>query len=1274
MKQPMRSLGIAFLILALGSCSAERSKIDPPFDLVVSEGFTNPIGFYDPSPVFSWKLPVTDDSKSQAAYRVVVASSPDKLPLNADLWDSQQVQSDQSAWVSYEGPALNSRQRIYWQVMFWDQNENASQWSSVSDLELGLLDNTDWQAKWISLPESETQSISENGYHFHRPQYFRKDFELSKPIESARLYITARGIFEAEINGQRVGEDVMTPGWTDYDKRIETLTYDVTEHLAAGDNSIGIALTEGWYSGRIAYRRSFVGPKPVPQVLSQLEITYRNGERVTVRSDASWQGTTNGPIRFSDIYEGEDYDANLEMPDWSSPHFDAPDWIAVEETGLDPGTRLSPKRHATVVDKRSMPALEITEPEPGKFVFDLGQNIVGVAALNIPVRKDQKVTLRFAEMLQEDGTLYTANYRSARSADHYLPSVDGVIRWRPKFTFHGFRYVEIGGFDADAVPKKDWVTGIVQYSDFDSSGSFTSSHPMLNQLQSNIDWGLKGNFLDIPTDCPQRDERMGWTGDAQVFAPTSILNADVHAFWASWLQTATDEQFEDGGVPNVIPNNRGNNSSAGWADAVTVIPWEVYFRTGDKTVLEENYAMMKGLVEYYQLSPESRSGQLDSFGDWLQPYSGNEVDDRRGDTPNVLIEAAYFARSLQLTLKAAEVLGYDRDVLELQALLTSVRADFADRFLDADGKLTTPIETQTGYLLALAFDLVPPEMADKVVSHLLGTINKADNHLRTGFLGTPLLAPVLSKYGQTDLMYELLFKETYPSWFYSINQGATTMWERWNSYSHEDGFGEASMNSFNHYAYGAIGQWMYEGIAGISALEPGYKRMRIAPTPGGPLEFASAEFESVFGQISSAWKLVDDGLEVGITVPPNTTAEVVIPMDDGTKLLSNGRDIFDDPDVVVLESDGNKVVLEVIPGDYTFVARKAVATADPGRSALLGAEFIFDTAPFPSSHASTIEETSSGLIAAWFGGTHEQHPDVAIWVSRHENGEWTAPIEVANGVVSPTVRHPSWNPVLFQPAGGPLLLFYKVGPSPSKWWGMLMTSDDEGKTWSAPTRLPDGILGPIKNKPVQLANGEILSPTSTEDDGWRVHFERSADGGRSWTATAPVNDAEEIDAIQPSILKYDNDRLQALGRTRNFRLFSIWSEDGGHTWGDMELIDLPNPSSGTDAVTLRDGRQLLVYNHNLREGTTNKGRSPLNVAVSDDGIRWSAALVLEDELNAPHGFAYPAVIQTRDGLVHVTYTWQRKLIKHAVIDPAQLVLRPITDGRWPGVVATSNQL
>lgn len=917
----MRKLPILFLLffslLALfTSCGRSVSEIEAPMDLVVGEGFKNPIGFHDSSPSFSWKLPLNEAVKSQSAYRIVVASKPGLLPNNADLWDTKKVISNQSVWNKYQGNLLESRQKVYWQVMFWNQDDNSSDWSQLSNFELGLLHNKDWNAHWIGLPAVEKRDTSDAGYYFHKPQYLRKQFSLKGKIDRARLYITSKGVFEAQVNGQKVGNDVMTPGWTPYKKRIETLSYDVTKKLTQGENAIGVILNEGWYSGRIAYSRDFVGLTPMPYLICQLEITFQNGEQKIVYSDASWKGTINGPIRFSDIYQGEDYDANFEMLGWSTPDYNAKSWVPVEEKPIDSEIKLLPKRHAAVKDKMELATLAITEPEPGKFVFDLGQNMVGVTELNIPVKKNQKVTIRFAEMLQQDGKIYTANYRSARSTDYYIPNKDGEISWRPKFTFHGFRYVELSGFDVKATPETSWVKGIVQYSDFDEAGTFASSHKKLNKLQSNITWGLQGNFFDIPTDCPQRDERMGWTGDAQVFAPTSIFNSNVHAFWSSWLQSVREEQFDDGSIPYVVPNNRGTSSSSGWADAATVIPWEIFFRTGDIKVLEENYEMMKGLVGYYSSKAENYIANVRSFRDWLQPYPSD--GDNRGDTPQDLIGTAYYARSVDMTLKAATILDYKDDINELKDLRDAIRIAFADKFLDKNGKLTTPHETQTGYLMTLGFDLVSADLAQKVLPHLIAQIENADKHLRTGFLGTPLLAPVLHRYGQTDLMYEILFKESYPSWFYSINQGATTMWERWNSYSHEDGFGEVSMNSFNHYAYGAIGQWMYEGIAGISPLEPGYKKILIAPTPGRQLEFAKAEYNSVYGQISLSWKKVNNGLELKVSIPPNTRAKVVIPIAKGAGLLLDGKEITSGTDVQVMERSDKSILLNIVPGSYIF--------------------------------------------------------------------------------------------------------------------------------------------------------------------------------------------------------------------------------------------------------------------------------------------------------------------------------------------------------------------
>lgn len=900
-----------FIVMAV-SCKP-KNEIQAPDSLRVGEGFTNPVGYYDAIPRFSWKLP--EGVQAQSAYSIVVASSPALLAKNADLWESGKVESQQSIYLLYAGEQLTTRQKVYWKLKYWDQEGKESNWSEVASIELGLLRNSDWAAKWISLPNQKAIEVPEIGREVHKVQYLRKDIQLQDELEEARLYITAKGIFQAQINGAQVGNDALTPGWTPYQKRIETLTYDVGALLDEGKNTIGIELAEGWHSGRLIFRKY---ADVSPWVIAQLEVKYKSGESETFVTDNSWRGTIKGPIQYASLYDGESYDANLEMPAWNKPDFDDAAWTAVDEEALSEDVKLSPKRHNTVATKIELSTQMITEPVKGKVVFDLGQNMAGIPKINIPVKKGQRVKIRFAEMLQSNGEIYTKNYRSAVSTNFYMPAIDGVIEWQPKFTFHGFRYVELSGFDDSFTPEKSWVSGLVQYSDFNLVGTFSSSHEKLNQLQSNIEWGLRGNFLDIPTDCPQRDERAGWTGDAQVFIPTSLFIADAHSFWSSWMQSVREEQRDNGSVPIVVPDIDKRRTSSGWGDVATVIPWETYLRTGDVKILEDSYETMLDWINYYQSVSENHVVDMFSYGDWLQPYSEHPTDARKGETDEKLINTAYYARSLDLTKQTAEVLGLSDEARKLSSWLDEVKMAFQSNFFYDDGTISKGKPTQTAYLLAIGFNLLAPEMEQKCIPHLIREIEKADNHLRTGFLGTPLLAPVLEKIGRTDLMFEMLFKETYPSWFYSINQGATTMWERWNSYTLEDGFNKDGMNSFNHYAYGAIGQWMYERIAGIKPIKPGYKEILIAPLPGGPLTSAQAKYESPYGEVSSAWKIEDEVFELKATVPPNTTAKVVIPANTEEHLIVNGQPFSENAKIEMLNNSGNTFEIMVQPGTYIF--------------------------------------------------------------------------------------------------------------------------------------------------------------------------------------------------------------------------------------------------------------------------------------------------------------------------------------------------------------------
>ena len=898
------------IFLNITACK-EKGVLQKPENLTISEGFKNPIGFYDTSPTFSWQLPVSENNKSQSAYHIVVASSEDLLPDNADLCDSGKQTTDHSVWVKYKGKPLESRQKVYWQVRYWNQNEEASQWSEIQNFEMGLLSNSDWQAKWVGLDTEKDSIRGRENVLIHKPQYLRKAFELSNEVAYARLYITAKGVFDVSINGENVSDDVMSPGFTTYDKRIETISYDVTNLIESGPNTIGVELASGWYSGRLLWGTTPWDNTISPKVLCQLELQMKDGSTKTIISDESWKGTTNGPLRFAEIYDGEIYNANLEMAGWTTNNFDVDDWKSVEVANLDDNVALEPKRHTTVKDKIKLVPKKMTKKD-GTVIFNLQQNMVGVPLVKVPMKKGDTLKIRFAEMLSPDGTFYTKNYRSAHSTDYYIASKDGEIQYKPKFTFHGFSYIELSGFDTSKEPSKDWVTGIVQYSDFEDNGTFTSSHEKLNQLQSNIVWGLRGNFLDIPTDCPQRNERLGWTGDAQVFGPTSMFNADVYKFWASWLQSVREAQLEDGAIPWTVPDSRGNKiGSSGWGDVGTIIPWKIYMRTGDIGFLEDNFEMMKQWVAYHQKKSKNHISNMMSFSDWLQPYP--ESGDNRGDTSRQLIGTAFFAHSAKLTAQAAEVLGKTEEQTKYEALYQTVASAFDNKFFDETGKVKGVAETQTSYLLALAFDLLPKDKIENAQNNLLRKLKDADNHLRTGFLGTPLLSRVLDEMGEVDLVYQLLFNETYPSWFYSINQGATTIWERWNSYSKTEGYNPMSMNSLNHYAYGAIGEWMYERIAGIAPLEAGYKVIKIAPQVRQPLNSASASLDTSYGKVSSSWEVKDGIFTLEVTIPPNTTAKVVMP---GT-----AESIEETNNIKKISTENGSTKLEVQPGTYTFQSK-----------------------------------------------------------------------------------------------------------------------------------------------------------------------------------------------------------------------------------------------------------------------------------------------------------------------------------------------------------------
>lgn len=921
---------ILFCILAvlLAACEqaepdttndSEKMVLPAPTVLTVGEGMVNPIGHYESVPRFSWQVDAESPQLAQHSYQLQVATHVSFDPEQI-IWDSGRVVSSESAWIRPEGLTLESRQRTFWRVRTWDAASNSSQWSETQTLETGLLRNEDWHAQWIGHPDTykRTEELSPNAIEqpdnqYYPPQYLRKNFELNKPIKRARLYITAKGVFKSFINGQAVSEDVMTPGWTPYHKRIETLTYDVTALLQQGANAIGAALAEGW-QGRIFHptKQDYVTPL---RLIAQLEVTFEDGTTSRIVTDDSWLSTDQGPIRTAGNYDGERYDANFEMPGWNTPEFDSEGWKRVYSEPHEPAIKLQPKRHAPVRVTKTIPAITIVSIKDDVAIFDMGQNMVGVPEVTLPVKKGQAVKIRFSEALHGE-EFYVKNLRSAKSTDWYIPKSDGLTTYQPTFTFHGYRFVEVSGYDNASTPTLDWVKGKVLHSDFDVYDNFSTNHSKLNTLSSNVSWGLRGNFLDIPTDCPQRDERLGWTGDAQVFVRTSMYKADVYAFWSSWLESMREEQGIDGMIPKFVPFRPflTEGTAAAWGDAATIVPWELYQHTGDIAVLAENYAMMKRWVKYTEFNSFDYISNIGTYGDWLQPFTENER--ASGDTHPDLIATAYYARSVDILAQTAQLLGYESDANQYRRLLNNIkqkfRTFFFDDFLNVVNSTTKQIKrekgkrlkspkiiklnlktTQTSYLLPLAFGLFSEDEQATAVQKLLALLEKSERHLRTGFLGTPMLHQVLQKYGHSELMYDILLQETYPSWFYSINNGATTTWERWNSYSLEDGFNKANMNSLNHYAYGAVAEWFYTGILGIQSLEPGFKTFQINPQFTTRLNNVQGTVPTIYGDINMAWSITANQLLMTITVPKNTRAELKLPSISKLSLTHNGESLAD---------------------------------------------------------------------------------------------------------------------------------------------------------------------------------------------------------------------------------------------------------------------------------------------------------------------------------------------------------------------------------------------
>lgn len=1334
----MKNIFIRSLLLLLCLCGSGGAQA---FAVTISnprtEHLTDPMGIDVLQPRLSWQINSDARNVMQTAYRILVASTPEKLLQNqGDLWDSGEVRSDISQWVAYQGKKLQSNQRCYWKVKV-TTNNSASAWSTPATWSMGLMNESHWRGQWIGLDRT-APGDSDTQWSRLSARYLRKEFDVKRPVRQATVHICGLGLYELFINGKRVGEQVLAPAPTDYRKTLLYNTYDVTTLVSNGKQAIGTTLGTGrFYTMRQNYKPYKIPNFGYPKLRLNLIIEYTDGTQETIATDATWKLTTDGPIRSNNEYDGEEYDARKELTGWATPGYDESKWMPAQRVSIPHGTlraQMMPGMHITetlcphTITRHDTPAQAGAKtglgnrtliPAP-RYILDMGQNLAGWVRIKIRGNAGDTIRLRFAETLDKDGNLFVDNLRDARVTDTYIVSgrEPKGATWAPRFIYHGFRYVEVTGY---ASPTKSDFTAEVVEDQMAHTGTLVTSDATLNTVLKNASWGIRSNYKGMPVDCPQRNERQPWLGDHAIGSWGESYLFDNVALYAKWARDICDAQREDGCIPDVAPaywNYYSDNVT--WPATLPLVCDMLYTQYGNPRAIEQWYPNMKKWLLH--LRDEYMGADYiitkDKYGDWCVPPEALDMihsRDEKRRTDGALIATAYYAKMLQTMHRFAEILGDDDEKEMWKNFEHKVKDAFNQRFLTVQTG-TSPVpghvlfpdsvyysnNTVTANILPLAFGLVPREHIKAVAQNTVRTIITTNNgHISTGVIGTQWLLRELSRKGFPDVAYLLATNDTYPSWGYMAKSGATTIWELWNGDRANPG-----MNSGNHVMLlGDYIPWCYENLAGIKSdrTRVGFRHLVMKPNFAiQELTKIDASYQTPYGKVISRWTKTPMHLDWHVEIPASSTAELHLP---------NGR------------------VEQIGSGSYDFSVDIPTRTA-----AIVSDEFLYPQASFPECHGATVVQLKNGdLVASYFGGTKERNPDCCIWVSRKPRGakEWTAPTLAADGIFSLNdpmaaiagidststpvtaentrftelpysstrmetsprgkrtdgkrtdgkARKACWNPVLFQMPGGDLLLFYKIGLKVSDWTGWLVRSKDGGRTWSKREPLPTGMLGPIKNKP-EYIDGRIICPSSTEGaGGWRVHFEISDDKGKTWKMVGPLDaersvltanrvpgtvqkddqeggeavagtDAKPIYAIQPSLLRHKDGRLQVLCRTRNAQLATAWSSDNGDTWSKVSLLDVPNNNSGTDAVTLKDGRHVLIYNNFATLPGTPKGpRTPLGIAVSDDGVNWRHVLTLEDSPISQ--YSYPSIIQGTDGKLHAVYTWRRQLIKYAEIDPAQ---------------------
>ncbi len=885
----------------------------------------NPLGVDIEQPRFSWNLSSSSRGVVQTAYEVFVASSAEKLAENtADVWDSKKVASDKSIHIYYDGSKLESNKKYYWKVKVWDQNGHVHE-SEPTFWTSGLFNESDWKANWIGLDKAIGDDDPDASHRILSARMLRHEFEVEKKIESATAFISGMGLFEFYVNGEKIGDQVLAPGLTEYNKRTFYMTFDVTNNLHSDKNAIGVILGNGRYFAPRGDVPTYTKTYGFPKLICQLELVYEDGATRTIITDESWKLTTNGPIRKNNEFDGEYYDARMEMGGWNKPGYDDSDWM--NATLVDkPGEKLVAQPNEAIKIMEEVNPIAVNGIKSGEFIFDMGQNMVGWVELFVKGKKGDKVTLRFAETLNDDGSLFLDNIRSAEVTDTYILKGDGKERWEPKFTYHGFRFVEMTGYPGE--PTLSSIKGKVVHDAVEVTGSFSCSNPLINSIYKNAYWGIRGNYRSMPTDCPQRDERQGWLGDRSAECTGESYIFNISKLYNKWVTDMKDAQLESGSIPDVAPSYwpiYSDNTT--WPGTFLFAPDMLYTQYGDLRTIETNYPHMQKWITHMSQFINNGIMPKDTYGDWCVPPEDITLihtGDPKRITSSEFIGTAYFYQELKLMEKFAKLLGKTDDAAGYAKTAGKMKIAFNEKFLDKrDLKYSN--NTHTANILALNFDLVPDEHKEKIIDNLLQKIlAESDNHIGNGLIGGQWLMRTLTNTGHADVAYTLAAQNTYPSWGYMVEQGATTIWELWNG-----DHGDPGMNSGNHVMLlGDLIIWYYENLAGIKADPeiPAFKHIIMKPYVLGDLTYVNASYNSMYGKIESSWKLSQNKFQWEVTIPANITATIYAPTLDKEDVMEGNSKASRAESVKFIRWEDHRAVFEIESGHYSFTSNGAKKT------------------------------------------------------------------------------------------------------------------------------------------------------------------------------------------------------------------------------------------------------------------------------------------------------------------------------------------------------------